>query len=421
MIDQFPGILPDILDSASQNYPDHGVGFVYSDRSSKLLTFPELRQKALSLLAGLQEKGLVKGCKAILSVEKSEEIIPLLWACFYGGIIPALLQPPVSFSEYNPAAEKAAKVASILNNPWVIFSHEHARAWQSDNIPLHKLIDISDLHGEANAAGSVQSNQNDLALIQFSSGSTGDPKGVMLTHKNIIVNTTDIIRGIHLESHDISVNWMPLYHDMGLIGFHITPVFAGVTQYFINPVDFIKNPSLWLETMSRKRCTITACPNFGQALVNRHLTRKSAHNWDLSPLRIIFNGAEPISVTTMLTFIDGLKPYGLNQLAMFPAYGLAEATLAVTFPDSSIATEIRTFEREKLLRDGIAVEIFSDDEQSVELINLGTPLEHCEVFVADDSYQPIAERQVGNILVKGQNITNGYFADPEKTSASFTG
>ncbi|MEI6434657.1 MAG: AMP-binding protein [Bacteroidota bacterium] len=421
MIERFPMVLPDILDNASQNYPNHGVGFVYSDSASQLLTFPELRQKALSILAGLQEMGLVKGSKAILSIEKSEELIPALWACFYGGIIPALLQPPVSFSEYNPAAEKAAKVASLLNNPWVIFSNEHAFSWHTCNIPHNRLIDISDIHGEANAAASVQSNQNDLALIQFSSGSTGDPKGVMLTHKNIIANTSDIIKGINLKSHDISVNWMPLYHDMGLLGFHITPVFAGVIQYFINPVDFIKNPSLWLETMSRNRCTITACPNFGQALVNRHLTRKSAYDWDLSPLRIIFNGAEPISVTTMLNFIDKLKPYRFNQLAMFPAYGLAEATLAVTFPNSSIATEIRTFERETLLHDGIAAEIFSYDEQSVELINLGTHLEHCEVFIADDLNQPLTECHVGNVLVRGQNVTDGYFADPEKTSASFAG
>ena len=421
MIEPLPGILPDLLDNASLKYPGHGIGFVYSDHSTQLLTFAELREKALSILAGLQNKGLEKGCKVILSIEKSEEIIPVLWACFYGGIIPALLQPPVSFSDYNPAAEKAAKVYSILNHPYVILSHSNAHNWQSGNIPHDRLIDISGIQGEANAAVSVQINHSDLALIQFSSGSTGDPKGVMLTHENIIINTADIIKGIMLESHDISVNWMPLYHDMGLIGFHITPVFAGVTQYFINPVDFIKNPSLWLETMSRNRCTITACPNFGQALLLRHLARKSSYHWDLSPVRILFNGAEPISVSTMRNFIEGLKPYGFSRLAMFPAYGLAEATLAVTFPDRLIETEIRAFHRQKLLHDGIACEIFSSGEQGVELINLGTHLEHCEVTVTDDLNQPIAESLVGNILVRGRNVSNGYFGNPEKTASSFAG
>ena len=222
----------------------------------------------------MQARGLKKGDKVILSLEKSEEIIPVLWGCFIGGIIPALLQPPVTFTSYNPAAEKTEKVFRLLGDSCIILSHEHAGNWQSSQIPAEVLIDVAGLPGEIENAIRADVLPDDLALIQFSSGSTGDPKGVMLSHRNIIINVTDIIRGIALEPDDISVNWMPLYHDMGLIGFHITPVFVGVNQYFIDPVDFVKNPAIWLETMSRLKCSISACPNFGQLLVTRTLAER---------------------------------------------------------------------------------------------------------------------------------------------------
>ena len=421
MIENLPGNLCELLDNAAANFPEHGVGFVRHDHSVRFLAFPGLREKSLSILAGLQELGLMKGDKAILSLESGEEIIPMLWACFYGGIIPALLQPPVSFSDYNPAADKAARVFNILESPYVILSHTHAQNWQTSNIPSDRLIDIANLHGEAGHAFRVGPGLHDPALIQFSSGSTGDPKGVMLTHENILVNTADIIQGIALEPEDIAVNWMPLYHDMGLIGFHITPVFAGVTQYFINPVDFVKNPFLWLDMMSQKKCTISACPNFGQLLVNRHLGRKPAHHWDFSHLRILFNGAEPISVSTMKSFLNGLAPFGLNPVAMFPAYGLAEAALAVTFPDRLLETEIKTFQRQTLLKQGIAIETATDDTGGIDLVNLGTQLAHCEMRVTDDFNEPVADGHVGHVLVRGRNVTKGYFGNPEKTAATFAG
>ena len=419
--DVIPDNLPSLLTAASGKFPLHGVGFAGPDRSITFLTFAELEVKALSMLAGMQARGLTKGDVVILSLEKSEEIIPVLWGCFIGGIIPALLQPPVTFTEYNPAAEKTEKVFHLLERPHVILSHDHAENWRSSLIPADLLIDVAGLAGSARLALRAGLSPSDLALIQFSSGSTGDPKGVMLTHSNIIVNTADIIRGIALEPGDVSVNWMPLYHDMGLIGFHITPVFAGVTQYFIDPVDFVKNPAIWLDIMSLKKCTITACPNFGQLLVTRYLGRRAAQEWDLSPVRILFNGAEPISVATMRTFLDGLKPFNLNPVAMFPAYGLAEATLAVTFPDRLREAGVKAFRRSELIGKGVAIEAAEGESNIIELVNLGRSLEHCGVMVADDRHNPIPAGMVGNVLVKGANLTAGYYGNPEVSARAFNG
>jgi acyl-CoA synthetase (AMP-forming)/AMP-acid ligase II len=421
MTKEYPANLPQLLFRVADDFPDHGIGYVHPNCSIRFSTFPEVLHEALSRLAAMQAMGLKKGDKVILSLGKSEEIIPVLWACFIGGIIPALLQPPVSFTEYNPAAEKAEKVFQQLGHPHVILSHEHAGNWRSSHIASDLLIDVAGLSGDAGLAIPAEPDSADLALIQFSSGSTGDPKGVMLTHYNIIINIADIIKGIAIKPEDILVCWMPLYHDMGLVGFHITPVFAGATQYFIDPVDFVKNPFLWLDTMSWQKCTITACPNFGQLIVNRYLGRKIPHNWDLSHLRILFNAAEPISVATMRTFLDGLRPFQLNPVAMFPAYGLAEATLAVTFPDPLLEAEITAFRREELICEGIAIEASPADTNIIELVNLGRSLDHCRVMVADDQYQPVNSGVVGHVLVKGENMTSGYYGNPDDSAAVFTG
>lgn len=414
------GNLPDLLSVTARNFPQKGIGFVNPDRSVSFITFPELELKAMSMLAGMQDRGLQKGDVVILSLEKSEEIIPVFWGCLIGGIIPALLQPPVTFTEYNPAAEKTEKVFKLLGNPHVILSHDHAENWRSSHIPAELLIDVAGLPGIAEMALRAHLVPGDLALIQFSSGSTGDPKGVMLTHRNILTNTSDIIKGIALEPCDVAVNWMPLYHDMGLIGFHITPVIVGVTQYFIDPVDFVKNPSIWLDIMSTKSCTITACPNFGQLLVTRYLGRRAAQDWDLSKVRILFNGAEPISVATMKAFLEGLKAFNLNPVAMFPAYGLAEATLAVTFPDRLQEAEIKAFRRSDLIGNGLAIEDITGDNNVIELVNLGRSLGHCSVMVADEHHRAVEEGVVGHVLVTGENITPGYFHNPEFSASAFT-
>ncbi len=413
-------VLPDMLLSAVAARPDHGVGFVMPDRSVDFRTFPELLMDSLGLLAGLQEKGLKPADILILSLDRSKEIIPVLWACFLGGIIPALLQPPVTFTEYNPAAEKADKVFRKLKTARVILSHDHFESWLNSSVPAGALIDITGLPSDPARAAIRVPEADDLALIQFSSGSTGDPKGVMLTHRNILVNIADITEGLKIHSEDNSVSWMPLYHDMGLIGFHLTPLRNHCAHYFIEPVDFVKNPLLWLEMLSVKQSTITGCPNFGQVLVNRYLSRRKPEGCDLSAIRVVFNGAEPISVSTMTEFLHGLEPFGLNPAAMFPAYGMAEATLAVTFPPLFTGAAIHCFDRPSLIKDGIARPCETDLQQALELVNLGSAIGHCRFRITGDNDEELEEGRVGHVLVAGENITRGYYNDPEATSAAIT-
>lgn len=410
-----PNTLPEILDEAVAQFPQSGINYVRADKTIRHEPYPELKQHALSLLAALQERGIGKGDPVILSLDLNEEIIPVLWACFYGGIVPALLQPPNTFTEYNPAAEKAVKVYHRLGTPHVILSHSHYESWFSANIPQNRLIDVAGLSGNAGDARPAMLQPEDLALIQFSSGSTGDPKGVMLSHRNILINTEDITRGIHIVPEDVSVSWMPLFHDMGLIGFHFAPVYNGANHFTIETIDFVKNPSLWLDMMSEQRANITGCPNFGQALVNRYLGRKKGAAWNLEAVRIIFNGAEPISVPTMNEFVDGLAPHGLNPVAMFPAYGMAEATLAITFSDPLSRVDVVRFRRLPILHEGVARLAANEDSNAIELVNLGKPLDHCSIRVVNESGEIVPESMLGNVEVKGENVTSGYYGDPARS------
>jgi acyl-CoA synthetase (AMP-forming)/AMP-acid ligase II len=416
-----PSVLPDLLRNAAREMPSHGVGYIRPDHSVDFTSYPDLLLHASHLLAGLQDLGVDKGDKVILSLDRCDEIVPVMWACFLGGIIPALLQPPVSFSEHNPAAEKAEKVFRLLGNPRVILSHSHRESWQGSDVPEHLLLDVQDipLPDESPVFPSIV--PGDLAFIQFSSGSTGDPKGIMLTHYNVLCNLEAITSGIQINPFDYSVSWLPLYHDMGLVGFHLTPVYNYVKHYLIEPVDFVKNPGLWLDSLSDKKCRISACPNFGQVIVNRYLGRKRSAEWDFSSLRVMFNGAEPISVTTMNEFIDGMGAFGFDPAAMFPAYGMAEATLAITFPPLSSGARVVPFRRDDLLRYGKATACGPEENDPVFLVNLGKPILHCGIRLIgeDDSHLP--ENVIGNVQALGLNITQGYFGDPETTQQAFAG
>lgn len=407
--------LADLLFNAALSYPDHGVGFVRPDRSVRFFTFPELAGEATRTLRGLQSKGLKKGDIAILSLDTAMEIVPVLWACFIGGIVPALLQPPVSFSEYNPAAEKAEKVYRQIGHPYVILSHQHIKAWLESGIPTDSLIDVATIPTEGPDPAIAPILSDDLALIQFSSGSTGDPKGVMLTHSNILNNVSGIMKGFDLRHEDNFVSWMPLYHDMGLVGFHLTPFCKGTNDYLIDPLDFVKNPGLYLDFMSSKSSVITGCPNFGQMIVNRYFARKTNPEWDFSGIRVVFNGAEPISIPTMQEFTGNMSSFGYKPVAMLPCYGMAEASLAVTFSPYDQKPEIVSFNRSKLLGKGI-VELACGGDDVMQLVSLGKPILHSRVKISGHDGSEIHDGTIGHVFVSGENVTQGYYNNPEATA-----
>jgi len=413
--------LPDLLYSAAEKYPEKGVGFVQPDGSVRTIRYPELLSRAESLASGMQGSRMKPGDRVMIVMTRNEDIVTAAWACFLGGLLPTILQPPVSFTEFNQPAKKIENVFKVLENPRILISDDLAPVFRSEIFPSERILNIESLESANRLFDRPEIAEDDIAFVQFSSGSTGDPKGIMLSHRNILTNLAAISVGLDIYDHDIMNNWMPLYHDMGFFGFHLTPVFAGSDHYLIDPVEFIKKPAIWLDSMEKSRCSITGCPNFGQALLLRYLKNRDEHSWDLASLKAIVNGAEPISTRIMTEFMRKLSGSRLRKEAMMPAYGMAEATLAITFFDLWKEPVITSFNRTLLQQDNKALPETANNAEMLELVSLGTALDDIDIRIVDDNGNEVDEQHVGNIRIRGKSITPGYINNPAETAASFDG
>ena len=256
----------------------------------------------------------------------------------------------------------------------------------------------------------VESDENDVALLQFSSGSTGLPKGVVLTSSNILTNIIDIGTRIEVSENDRSLSWMPLTHDMGLIAGHLAPLYFNVEHHIMPTTLFTRNPIRWLEIASEKSISILSAPNFGVKHFLSIYKRKKDVHLNLQSVRLILNGAEPISAKACHEFMTILGKYNLRRTAMYPVYGLAEATVAVSFPDISDEITVQTFEADTL-RLGEKARIgsgMSNGKRCVDLVSVGNPLDSVEVKIAHNG-TICSDSKVGKIFIKGKNVTSGYF------------
>ena len=408
--------LPDLLYRIILKNSDLAIG--YSDKNSNITiqTYQELLNEAKLIAAGLVNLGLKKGDKIIIATRSNRETIEFLWGSFLLGIVPTVLQPPATFSGDNPALVKLLKVFELLDDPYVVMSPEV----KDTCAPLEGKIRHRDELDVTGGYPEPHLNPDDLAFIQFSSGSTGDPKGVMLTQNNLMVNLDAMCIGFDAHYPDMFGNWMPLYHDMGLIGYHLNPLYACVSQCHVDTLDFVMNPGLWLTMMSRQKVTTTGTTNFGLALVLKHLKRmKQPSDWDFSNLKALLNGAEPISVGTMQDFTDALVPYNLKPEALMPVYGMSEATLAISFAsllDRSIST---TFDASILDCERKARKVDSSYPSARLLSDVGAALNDIEIRITDDHDREVGEGVAGHIQIKGPSITKGYYNNPDATASAF--
>lgn len=396
-----------------------GIHYVREDGSLVKQTYAELLEQASALASFLYGRGLTPGDRCIVATQYNYETIPAFWACILAGVVPTILQPPVSFHDTNPAAIKLINVFRQLNHPYVILSRHH-----HDGLPFGEehIISFQDMKGH-DTGTSHHPDPDDVAYIQYSSGSTGNPKGVRLTHRNIASNISDIIKGIDLRPADHGGNWMPLYHDMGLIGYHLTPVFCPCEQYLIEPSDFIKNPMIWLQLIHHHKITISGCPNFGQALVLRYLKRKEPPSGlDLSSMKALLNGAEPIAPKIMEDFITVLEPHGFPPQAMMPVYGMAEATLAISFSPLQKPPLVKIFDTEDLEIYNRAT-LFNKKKHrhGRPIVSVGIPLQQAEIRITDEQDHELDEGFVGHIQIKGPSVTKGYESEGEETGETFCG
>jgi len=405
---------------------DRRITYVEGDGVERHVSYGELHRRALGILHRLQQLGAGRGDRLILFLNNNEAFIDGFWAALAGGIVPVPLAVGIS----DEHRWKLLRIARRLGAPYLY----------TDAKTLARLGSFAEGVGEAALFESLRSRcflideledvgrpgtpapvgPDDVAFIQFSSGSTSEPKGVVLTHGNIMANVRGATQAAGLDQDAVSLSWMPLTHDMGLIGMFIM-LFANRMQVNLMPTElFIRRPLLWTEVAARKGANILASPNFGFRHFLKVLGDRQQEGLDLSRVRLIFNGAEPINVPLCREFLDRMRGTGLRRTAMFPVYGLAEASLAVSFPRLGGDFRSVVLDRQSLNVGQPARPAAPGDAGALELMVEGRAIPHCALRVVGDADEPLPEGCVGHIQIRGDNVTRGYFEAPEANAAAFT-
>lgn len=398
----------------------HGVTFIQAGEKELVISYARLYADACKVLFALQQRGIQPGNELVLQVEDQPSFISIFWACILGGIIAV----PLSAAPKQEHKRKLFNIWPLLNRPYLITDGsylEKLQAFASDNdgqtlfsTMAGNFIDVAVMETSVEEGACRMPDEDDIALIQFSSGSTGAPKGVMLTHKNILTNIRDISEAAGYSPADTFLSWMPLTHDMGLIGFHINPLFAGVDQYILSTDLFVRRPALWLEKASEYRVSVLSSPNFGYRYFLRHSGDLDPSGLELSSVRLIYNGAEPISAALCKEFAGRLEKAGLSRHAIRPVYGLAEASLAVSIStpgEEAISIKLDAGQ----MNIGDRVLLSSAASYTMEVVNVGSPVAHCSVRIADRNGKKMGEDKIGLIQIKGPGVTHGYYNNKKAT------
>jgi acyl-CoA synthetase (AMP-forming)/AMP-acid ligase II/acyl carrier protein len=404
---------------------DREIRFIEGQHDERRLSFAELWGRALQLLGALQSRGMRAGDELVIFSKSNENFVVAFWAAVLGGIVPV----PVAVGISDEHRLKLFRILRQLERA-TLFTEKELLKRLGEFAGERGLGDITEflstrstLIRDAKSAGDgrvISASPDDLAFVQYSSGSTSDPKGVCLTHRNLCTNIRAIVEGAHWSEDDQSLSWMPLTHDMGLIGYHLSVLAAGMNHAVMDTNLFVRRPLLWMQKAHELAATQLCSPNFGYKHFLKLFERKGLPDIDLSPVRLILNGAEPISYSLCKEFLDALAPFGLRRSAMFPVYGLAEATVGVSFPAVG-GTYSRIVVHRHSLRTGEPFEWAQPgDRDAVSFVKVGRAIRDVEIRLTDDADRPVGEGIVGNIQLRGASVTERIYGDADATAALFT-
>ncbi|MFY1698648.1 amino acid adenylation domain-containing protein [Solwaraspora sp. WMMA2101] len=399
--------LLDVLIAAADTAPDQTVTHVRGDGTERVVTHRQLRDEALKVAGGLHDAGIAAGTPVILLADAGDDFQPMFWGALAAGLVPVPLPAEPT---------RVAGVRDLLGGVPVIVDDACAPVAQAADAPA---LHLATLRADGRTPRRLPAPDPDSpAFLQFSSGSTGTPRGVELRHRNVLANLRQIGQAAALTADDVSVSWMPYFHDMGLIGTHLAPLAAGLRQVRIGPLTFAKRPLLWFSVAHRHRSTLLSAANFALALAVRRVPAEALAGLDLSAVRLMMVGAEPISPVVWRAFVERTRPAGLDPAALQPVYGLAEATLAVTVPPlGEVAVPVRV--DRAALAVGTVQPAGEGDPGAVEFMDVGLPVPGCEVRIVDDAGCVAGDGQVGRIEVRGPNVAAGYHGDPAATAEVF--
>ncbi|GAA2402296.1 hypothetical protein GCM10010191_07180 [Actinomadura vinacea] len=376
---------------------------------SETITYRELDRDARSMAGALAARGVGRGEPVGILCPNAPEFLVGLFAVLAAGGAAAPMPLPMGAGGHD----RLAAIAEAAGMRRVIVSHRFGAADTfAGLLPGVEAIETSARPDDAGSAALPAVGPDDLAIVQFTSGSTARPKGVRLTHRNVMSGLTAISEGIGLGPGDGGGFWLPLFHDMGLFG-TLSAVFAGIPAHIWSPLSFVKNPARWLREFAASGATISAMPNFGYDQLLGAVLPDEAAELDLRHWRISFNGAEPISHGSVQSFLDRFAPAGFAPEAMFGVYGMAEATLAVTFPPLGRAPLFEWVDRAELTATGLAVPVARDAAGARAIAGVGRPVAGVRLRITDpDTGTDRPDGEVGEILIQGAPVTPGYLPAP---------
>ena len=378
----------------------------------------------------LQALGAKKGDRVALILPDNADFIFSFLGALRAGIIPVPIYPPTGLGKLAGYLDNTLHIVAKSGAKLLITSGEIKRmlgtiAAQAPD--LEKVVAVEGIRASREELRPAKVGLDDVAFLQFTSGSTSRPKGVTLTHGNLAANVRAIMElGLTVQNGvDSGASWLPLYHDMGLIGFVIAPLYHRNTITFLPPLLFLKRPARWLETMSRHRANISFGPNFAYALCVKRIKDSEIEGLDLSAWHIAGCGAEPIRAENLRAFADRFSSVGFSEKAFVCCYGMAESTLAISFSGAKQGVHTDLVDGEALWSRGVAEPVAADHERATPIVQCGPAFadHEIQVFSPDDeeSRAPLADRQVGELRLRGPSLMTGYYNDPEITRTAFAG
>lgn len=417
--------LVDVLDWHVKTHSERAHIQFHTDNGDGLsLSYQMLLDGAQKLASGLQAVGVEPSQTVTIMLPTSEEYFYAFFGILLAGAIPVPIYPPM---RPNQLEDHLRRHAAILRNCravimiTVIEAKPIARLLKSQLDTLHHIITVDELMDTGSRYEKPAISPQDTAFLQYTSGSTGSPKGVVLTHANLLANIRAMGDRVGANPSDVFVSWLPLYHDMGLIGAWLGSLYYAALFVVMSPLAFLARPQRWLQAIHRYRGTLSAAPNFGYELCLHRLEDSDLEGIDLSSWRAAFNGAEAVSPETVRRFPKRFRPYGFHSDAMMPVYGLAESSVGLAFPPLKQGVRIDQIQRQAFMLSGKAIPAEEDDTNALRFVACGQPLSGHEVRIADTQGNEQPDRQEGRLQFRGPSATSGYLRNQDATEKLFDG
>jgi fatty-acyl-CoA synthase len=412
--------LAEVLTEYAINEPERiHIYFQDEQGNEQPIRYGELYESASAVARGLVERGLRQAETVAIMLPTSLEFFYAFFGVLLAGGVAVPIYPPFRPDQIE---EYAKREALILRNAEVRFLITFQQAEGLSNLlssfipSLKEVVTVKLLQTSKVDLPQLIINEHDSAFIQYTSGSTGDPKGVLLSHYNLLSNIRAFGKAVDLKPSDVVVSWLPLYHDMGLIGTWLGSLYHGIQLVILSPLSFLTHPERWLWAIHYHRGTLSAGPNFAYELCERKINEDSLEGLDLSCWRLAFNGAEAIYPKTLEKFAKKFKPYGFKLESFFPVYGLAESTVALTFPPLGRAPLIDKIARDPFEAQGRAIPINPNEKNMLEFVACGKPLPQHEIRIMNENDEIVEERMVGNLQFRGPSSMQGYYHNPKATN-----